>query len=101
MVEGTWLIGFYGWDWRRTFLHSAQSLSRLPTFFARLRTKSSWAAPQLSQCPRQPHHFFEQGSVGTYLHICCNVILSVSDNSLSGFGHTLIEIASGTPAHPT
>lgn len=34
-------------------------------------------------CPRQPHHS-AQGSVGTYLHPCCNVILSASDSSLSG-----------------
>lgn len=105
VVEETWLIGlhgFYRWDWKcpdlephlPPFCPVAQSPSN---FFASHGPKAPGCAPTPSR-PRQPHHS-AQGSVGTYLHPCCNVILSASDTSLSGFGRTLIEIVSRTSAH--
>jgi len=111
VAEETWLIGLHGCStggtWRRPDLEA-----HLPPFCPVAQAASNFLASYGPKAPGRAHDShtsFEQGSaprqpecqVGTYLHFCCNVILSVSDKSLSGFGQTHIEIASRTPTHPS
>lgn len=82
VAEETWRIGLpdcqIAWgpavglevsrSWRRTFLHPAQSPSRLPTFCTSYRTKSSCLCrqiPILPSCPRQPHTLHRDEQVRT------------------------------------